>query len=212
MSDKQYLRICLIKIFCYILILFWHKFSLLIKNQYLCCLLDNKMKEKQFDIDAFERLYREQYTRLYYFAYDFVGDIEVGKDIVSEAFTKLWKGRESLNTDKVEGFLFMTVRNDCIKYLRRKKTDEKYLAYCLASMKEEDESTLSDIDDRMAEIQTVLKKMPARTRFVVEECCYNDRSYKEVAEILQITTHGVKKHIVKGFAQLREHFNVKKKK
>ena len=169
------------------------------------------MGESFFDIKAFEELYRRHYTRLYCFAYDFVGDIETSKDIVSEAFTRLWKQRDTLRMEKIEGLLFITVRNDCIKYLSKKKSSDKYMAYCLASMKEEDEHSFSSIDERIEEMQRVLEQLPARTRFVVEECCYNERTYKEVAEILQISTSGVKKHIVKAFAQFRNHFNVKNK-
>ncbi|MCD7941346.1 MAG: hypothetical protein LUH50_15555 [Bacteroides intestinalis] len=38
----------------------------------------------------FERLFREYYSRLYYFAYDYVEDIETSKDIVSEVFATVW--------------------------------------------------------------------------------------------------------------------------
>lgn len=177
------------------------------------------MGDSILDIQTFEQLYRRHFTRLYYFAYDFTGDTEASKDIVSEAFTKLWNRRTSVmkedadgrQAEKLEGLLFITVRNDCLKHVRKKKYDARYVAYCLASMKEEDDSALTGIDEHLDEIYEELSNMPPRTRFVVEECCLNNRSYKEVAEILQISTNGVKKHIVKAFALLRKHFHVEKK-
>lgn len=53
--------------------------------------------------------------------------------------------------------------------------------------------------------------MPERTRQVLEMCCYENMTYKEVAETMSMSSSTVKKHITTAYAMLREHFKVKKK-
>ncbi len=158
----------------------------------------------------FEVVFRTNYTRLYYFAYDFVGDMEVAKDIASDAFSKAWEMREEVDAHRLDGLLFVTVRNLCANYLRKQKTNQKYLRYIRASESEEDELYFQGMDERIAETLREVDKLPERTRHVIEECCLNSKSYKEVAEAMQISVSAVRKHVVKAYGQLRKHFNVKK--
>lgn len=167
--------------------------------------------QSTIDIGQFEKIYKQHYKALLYFAYGFVGEEEASKDIVSDTFTKMWQKRDSLDLTKIEGLLFTIVRNESIKYLRRKKTNDKYLAYCKVSESEEDESYFRDMEERIAEMQQVIETLPPRTKFILEECCYNNHTYNEVAEILDISPSGVKKNISKAYAILREHFKIKKK-
>ena len=160
-------------------------------------------------ITRFEQLYKSNYERMYYIAYDFVGDSEDARDVVSDVFTKVWNTRQTIDLEKIDGLLFVMVRNGCMDMLRKRQRNERYINACLASMDEEAESTMQEIEERTRQVQKELDELPPRTRFVIEECCCNDRTYKEVAEILQITTSGVKQHIVKGYKQLRERLRLK---
>lgn len=54
--------------------------------------------------------------------------------------------------------------------------------------------------------------MPPRTKFVIEQCYFEDKKYQEVAEILGLSRDGVRKNIMKGLSMLRNAFSVKYKK
>ena len=43
------------------------------------------------DKAAFDRMFNEWYAQFVYFAYYFVNDVEVCRDIVSDAFEYLWR-------------------------------------------------------------------------------------------------------------------------
>lgn len=158
----------------------------------------------------FETVFHEYYSRLYYFAYDYVEDMEVSKDIVSEVFTAIWNDRERMLEDKLVGYLFISVRNRAFNYLKKQKNKEEYLEFCIQSAAEEGDEYWKVMDERIEEMTCEIEKMSPRTRYILEECCYHNKKYKEVAEVLEISTDGIKKHIVKAFAKLRDHFNVKK--
>jgi len=160
----------------------------------------------------FEHLFREYYSRLYYFVYDFIEDIEVSKDIVSDVFTSVWNNKENIEKDKVVGYLFVSVRNQSLNYIKRQKQVGDYADFCLRVADEEGDEGLELIDERIAEMSSLIDKMPLRTKYILEECYFHHKKYKEVADVLEISTDGVKKHIVKAFSILRDHFNVKKNK
>lgn len=170
------------------------------------------MEDIGISTQEFKSIFHEYYSRLYYFAYDFVGDIEVSKDIVSDVFTKVWENRSNIQKDQFLGYLFISVRNNCLNYIRKQKNNNDYIEFCMEVVKEEGDDGWQNLEDRISEMTKVISEMSPRTRYILEECYYHHKKYKEVAEVLEITTDGVKKHVSKAFSILREHFNVKKAK
>jgi RNA polymerase sigma-70 factor (ECF subfamily) len=168
--------------------------------------------DKTITIPEFESLFREYYTRLYYFAYDFVEDIETAKDIVSEVFAAVWNSRHKMESASVTGYLFISVRNQCLNHLRKKRKAEEYMDFYRHVADEENVEDWKALEDRLSEMAEVIGQMSPRTRYVLEACYFHSKKYKEVAESLDISAEGVKKHIVKAFSLLRAHFNVKKRK
>jgi RNA polymerase sigma-70 factor (ECF subfamily) len=170
------------------------------------------MEDHNITKQSFENLFREYYSRLYYFAYDFTEDIEISKDIVSEVFTSIWNNKEHIENDKVVGYLFVSVRNQALNYIKRQKKNDDYVNFCSQVVDEEGDDDLELMDERITEMTSEIAKMPSRTKYILEECYFHHKKYKEVAEVLEISTDGVKKHIVKAMSILRNHFNVKKNK
>lgn len=163
-------------------------------------------------VSAFERVYKTYYIRLYRYALGFINDADVCKDIVSEVFSKLWRDHAHIQTEGISGYLFVSVRNACMNHLRRLHRDDKLLEYCKVAMKEENMEYLETMEERIAEMNKVIAGMPDKTKQVIEACYLYGHTYEEVAISMGITIHGVKKHIVKAFALLRQHFKVKKRK
>lgn len=162
-------------------------------------------------VSEFEALYKEYYTLLYRYAYSFINDEEKSKDVVSEVYSKVWQKREELDLTKIKCLLYVMVRNECISLLRKKENSNVFVDYCKVAEEIEDEEYLTVMDDRIAQIRQIIESMPPRTRFILEECFWKEKTYREVAEVLEISVSGVKKNIIKGYAAIREHFNIKRK-
>lgn len=76
--------------------------------------------------DCFEQLYKENYARLYYYAFRFVTDEEACKDIVNDVFEKAWQHFEDLKPETAAAYLYAQTRNRCIDYLRHRQVEEQY--------------------------------------------------------------------------------------
>mgnify|MGYP001139308240 CR=1 FL=1 len=161
-------------------------------------------KEKEF-----EHLFREHYTRLYYYALTFIDEGETCKDIVSDVFGTLWQEYDTIKRDTLTAYLYACVKNRCIDHLRHRMAKQRYAAFYSFDMKEGLFAPDMEEQERIARIEKAIERMPAQRRFVLKECFYHKKTYKEVAEILGITTEGIKKHIKTALRNLRDEFLLK---
>ena len=80
----------------------------------------------------FEELFKANYSKLYYVALDWVEDAESAKDLVNDLFAELWKQYERLQHEDVEAYLFQSLRNRCINYLKHQRVEQEYRERMLA--------------------------------------------------------------------------------
>ncbi len=158
----------------------------------------------------FEKLFREHYSQCYFLAFRMVGDEEVSRDIVSESFAALWNRRNEVEQAKLLGYLLVSVRNRAVNWLRQRNRMETVGTGVLERISDDGEAQWLLREQRIAAVEEVIGQLPERTRHVLEQCYYFHRTYAEVADELGISVSGVKKHIMKALATLRQHFNTDK--
>ncbi|MBR5069886.1 MAG: RNA polymerase sigma-70 factor [Bacteroidales bacterium] len=167
------------------------------------------MSREGISLSQFEQVFREQYSRLYYYANDFVQDDEAARDIVSDVFTAVWNARERMMFSTLPSYLMTSIRNQSINYLRKNAGRESFEPNdAMAALMADNEEDLSMLNERLDKLQGLVSQLPDKTRHVLEECYYHDKKYSEVACEMGITSDGVKKHIVKAFRLLRESFGI----
>ena len=150
-----------------------------------------------------ERLFHDNYERMYRLAFALLHDNEEARDVVGDVFFRLWDrftGKESA------AYLLRSVRNACLNIIAKKKRDER-----LVELLPIEVSTQA-----MNENPTCLEKrwqamwnciehdLTPRTAAVIKMCYGDGCSYREAADELGISVSAVNKHIVKGLRTLRE--------
>lgn len=78
---------------------------------------------------SFEELFRNNYSKLCYFALQFLGDKDAVKDIVQDVFVTYWNKREEIlaSESAISAFLYAAVKNACLNNLRRQKLENGFL-------------------------------------------------------------------------------------
>lgn len=160
---------------------------------------------------GFEQLYKANYARLYYYAFQFISDAETCKDIVNDVFEKTWNLYESLQQETITAYLYANVRNKCIDHLLHSLVKEQYADFYKAVTQEEADNDFSEREERIARIEKVIEELTDPTKTILKECYYENKKYQEVADEFGISTNGVKKHIMKALRLIREEFDIKKK-
>jgi DNA-directed RNA polymerase specialized sigma24 family protein len=73
------------------------------------------------DTDAFNVLFMQSYTPIFYYCKKLIDDTDIAKEIVSDTFLKIWTNRESIESfNALKTYLYKSARNLCIDYLKRK--------------------------------------------------------------------------------------------
>ena len=75
------------------------------------------------------KMFNEWYAQFVYFAYYFINDAEVCRDIVSDAFEYLWRNYEKIEEATAKTYLYTIIRTRCIDYLRKQNIHEEYVEF-----------------------------------------------------------------------------------
>lgn len=152
------------------------------------------MSQKEFDI-----YFRKMYLPLGMFALRIIGDAELAEDLVAEAFTKAWiKIEGGIEIENFRGYMYRSVRNECLSYLRSKKE-----TIGLDNIPEVDEETI-DTSERDAKLWKAIDELPEKCRQVFLLSKRDGLSNEEIAQHMGISIKTVKNQITKAFSRLRE--------
>lgn len=161
---------------------------------------------------SFETLFRRFYKKMHRYAVYMLGDDELAKDAVSDTFARFWETYVFADEKDAESFLFVSLRNRCLDMLRRLNVKNEYIMRSQLLIEEFEKIDMDNSDERLQRVKSLIELLPQRTKFVLEQCYIHEKTYKEVAELLEITPSGVKQHIVKGLAFIRKNFYKKNEK
>jgi RNA polymerase sigma-70 factor (ECF subfamily) len=173
---------------------------------------DNQGHSENWRDELFENFFRENYSRLYYYALHFIPDSEICKDIVSDAFRHLWEKAEDVVPQTVLSYMFTYVRNQCIDHIRHSHVEDSYVNEHLNLVSEMDDDAWEDTEGRIEKIMQIIDNLPPLTRLVMEQNYLHRKKYKEIAEMIEISESGVRKHVMKGLEIIRKEFSVNYKK
>lgn len=154
--------------------------------------------------DTFDQTFQQWYEPLVYFAHYFTKDLEVAKDLVSDAFEYLWINNERLDPTTVKAYLYSIVRARCIDHLRKKDIHERYIDFATELSQHLAERQVDSDEPRIAAIRRAMQKLTPYNAHILEECYLNNKKYKEVAQQLNVSVAAIHKNIVKALRILRQ--------
>lgn len=155
----------------------------------------------------FEELFREYFKPLTAFAKKYLNDIDLAKEMVHEAFLKLWEKREEVDTNKsVKSYLYTTVYNRSLNYIRdNKKFDRTEGKTELLERSENWDQTNQMIAVEIeTKINQTLDDLPEKCRQIFVMSRYEELKYKEIAEKLDISIKTVETQMSKALKALRK--------
>jgi RNA polymerase sigma-70 factor (ECF subfamily) len=157
---------------------------------------------KQGNEAAFRKVYEDYYARLCFYAGKFLHDSEQARSVVQEVFVALWVKKENLNVNySIKAYLFNSVRNACIDYLRK----EKSYHGALAELTQEDtvSSDHMEVAELNARINSAIQSLPEKCREIFVLCRFEELKYAEIAEKLGISVKTVEMQMGIALKKLR---------
>lgn len=155
---------------------------------------DRFMAFKQGSERAFQVLYEKYYHAMCLWVLRIIKDDTLMHDFVQEAFIALWNSRDSIENElHLKMFLYQTVRNRCLNFLKNKKVEEKYIREYLKFGEEfYFESSVIEEEVYRLVIQEI-QSLPDEQKRVVK-MHLEGKNNLEIAEIMQVSVNTVKTH------------------
>lgn len=162
------------------------------------------------DHAAFTLLYRHYSKPLYAKILHLVKDDETAKELLQDAFFKIWQQREKLDPSKsFRSFLFTISVNLVYDHFRKLSKDKKHAESVLQTAIDYYTHTEEAINSKesLELIQKAIDQLPPQRRQIYMLCKIDGKSYEQVAQLLSISPSTVRDHMVKGNKVVREYLS-----
>lgn len=172
------------------------------------------MKAEALKNSTFEDIYLSYFSKMKYFAKEYVVLDEDAENIVQDVFVELWENREMLNMHiNLIAYLFTTIKNKCLNHLRHKivvqetasKIQEEYLISLrmnLDSLEAFDDHLFSDQDIEKI-ISRALDTLSEKCRTIFIMSKLEGKKQKEIAQELNISINTVETQMGIAYKKLR---------
>ncbi|CAN5899935.1 RNA polymerase sigma-70 factor [soil metagenome] len=152
-----------------------------------------------------EVLFRKYYAGLCKSLYRILRDATFAEDIVQEVFVKVWETRDTLRLDEaMQAYLYRSCYHAALNFLKQqqKQTDDSVLMGLAGTDSAEHVLSLAETEEQVLQ---AIEALPPKTRLVFSLSRFEELSYKEIAERLDISIKSVEKHMGIALQRLREH-------
>ncbi len=139
------------------------------------------------DEEAFRKLVEHYEERVYWVAYGNVGNEEVARDIVQEAFVRVYRSLDTFDLDRnFYTWLCTIVKNLCIDWLRKNGRYSKCSIDDIANPEDERRHPDQDAHNRelQEEVHRVLEELPEKYRVVLTLRDIEGMDCKDIAEVI----------------------------
>jgi len=162
-------------------------------------IIDNVCEETLFN-----ELFRAHSKDLHDFLYYKYGQDNNPKDLVQEAFLKLWDNCHKVTREKVKSFLFTVANNQMLNELSKKKTVLTYAKEKPKSHTHESPEYLLEENEYMDRLQQAIENLTEEQRVTFLLNRIEGKKHQEIAEMLGISRKAVEKRIYTALSKLRE--------
>ncbi|MCK4645581.1 MAG: RNA polymerase sigma factor [Candidatus Aminicenantes bacterium] len=168
------------------------------------------------DHSAFQELVERHKKKVYFLAYDVVGDHHDAEDISQEVFIKVFRSLKTFRRDaKMSSWLYQITVNTSIDHLRRKSSkpfksmddldktnfQEKRAGNKNTAINPEQSAEAVIMQNRVSQ---ALQKVSPKERSVFVMRHYNELKTSEIAEILNVSQGTVKALLFRAIRKLRK--------
>ena len=156
-------------------------------------------EEKNFDT-LFNAHFESARNYLYYKC----GDLQQAEDIVQDAFVKLWKQCADIIYSTAKSLIFKMCSNALLNEFAHKKVVLRYEAIPREDKDHESPDFVLETEEFRIKLEQAISKLSDKEREVFLLSRIDKKTYKEIAEITNITVKAVERRMSNAFINLRK--------
>lgn len=129
------------------------------------------------------------------------------EEVISDVFAKLWTNRMQLeDISNFKSYLFISIKNQCLNYLRKKKIDTVSIenSFNYHDQKDMDPQYQIEMDELTAQVEDVIADLPPKCKEAFILVREEGLKYKEAAKKLAISENTLDVHLKKATRRILE--------
>ena len=129
----------------------------------------------------------------------------IAEDIVQDVFVKVWRNRAQLDQQQsIKSYLYRAAINTALNYLEKTKPNTSLDDTFEHAGSANDTDNMLAYQETEQRIQAAIDTLPPKCKVVFMLSRFEDQSYAEIAQALDISVKAVEKHMGKALKILRE--------
>ena len=165
---------------------------------------------------SFDAIFKKYHKSLYTYAKKFVDDDQAARDLVQDVFAVVWmKKKLDLEEEHLKAWLFNTIKNACINYLKHEKVVHKHQknqssVLLELEIKHYESGEKSMIEkENIERIYQAINSLPEIHRQVIELSRFEGLKNKEIAKQLNIPVRTIETRLFRALSFLKEKLSEK---
>ena len=154
--------------------------------------------------EAFDFLFRRFYAKMCAYAVRFV-DRNEAEDIVQECFVWLWNNRRNLFVSQsLSSYMFSMTAHRALNVCRKRSNGSRVVQMLQESLRESVDENSFDIDELGRRISEAIDSLPEDYRAAFTLHRFSDRTYREIAELYNMSPKTIDYRIQRALKILKE--------
>lgn len=164
--------------------------------------------------ERFDSLFRDTYSRLYFYARRILGVDSDAEDVVEEVFCELWSHIDDVETgERIQAFLYRAVFNRSLNMLKRHGASRRRME----ALSEINDLRLQHLESTYAgpqqdmenadlhrQLQAAIDELPEKCRRVFRLSYIDGKKNAEIADEMQTSLRTVEAHMYNALKYLRK--------
>ncbi|MCA4896993.1 MAG: sigma-70 family RNA polymerase sigma factor [Cytophagales bacterium] len=165
------------------------------------------------DPNAFGEIYEQYFDRIYNYLYRQTDDEELAGDLCSQTFVNALNhlGKYEFRGFPFSAWLYKIAGNEVNKHYRKNKGKKVFSIEELKVKELVEQSDEGWDEELITQVINYMNELPTDMVQVLELRFFEDKDFKEIAFILDMTESGAKMRTYRALDKLRTQFNIKVK-
>ena len=151
----------------------------------------------------YRKIYSEHAVSLRNFLYYQFGDFEKARDYTQEAFIRLWHNCLKVELAKAKSFLFTVAKRLFLDDYDHQQVVLKFRQKPSRNMDNESPEHIMEQNEFRQQLESAINNLPDKQRTIFLMNRIDKLSYKEIAQIQDISVKTVEKHMSTALRQLK---------
>ena len=134
------------------------------------------------------------------------GDQDLSKDIAQNVFMKVWTKKIEIASGNIKSLLFKMATDEFISHIRKKKVEKDYTESIDLKLIQEPYNN-DDLLEKKVLFQKALNQLPEKQKTALLMNKMQGLTYKEIAEVLNLSQKAIEKRIGLALKALKQNLN-----